>query len=865
MSRSSENSAARGVPRIRDHEALRCIGRGAYGEVWIARSVTGAFRAVKVVWREDYERDTVFEREFEGIRRYEPVSRTHPGLVDILQVGRNEDEGFYYYVMELADDVEHGTQIDPEIYAPHTFTTELMHRGPLPLGDCARHGAVLADALAHLHANDLIHRDVKPSNVIYVDGQPRLADIGLVALSGQRSFVGTEGFVPPEGPGTPVADIFSLGMVIYELSTGKDRLDFPDVPTDLRSSEEDRELWRRVNRVVIRACSSKADDRFQSGTEMAEALRGNITPERPPRWKRWATLAAAASAVAAALLIIYRPTPPPQSEPVTPAPKAAAEPGLVIRTHPEGAEVYNSDALLGVTPLNLPDITPGIPVVYTVRMPGFLTTQIQYPPPSGEADGSLDLTLAPWIQPQQGEKWANSLNMEFSPRRRGHISSRPIEADIYYRFIEETDRPFEGGVFLYQKDGLAEPHYVVSIPPYDAEAFRAWISEQDRAAGFLSAEHYYRLEPAESPKPSPTLESPATVTDEQGYPSHRPEFPFESGNAYFCLVEKQEYGSVVIHTSPPGAIVFLKGEPVGTTPHEMPRVKIGKIDFELRAQGYEPMKVEGEVHPDALLALTVDLQESRAVVFGRDWTNSLDMHLVPLGESLMASSETRLRDYRTFAKETGIEAISSDKKNATHPVTGVSRYDAEAFCQWLTERERERGLIDDSYFYRLPTDDEWSRAAGLPPERGFDPASRSARIRGVFPWGFQWHPPAGAGNFADRSATGILGKENVIPEYYDSYKGVAPVMSEDPNARGLWDLSGNVWEWIADSYGGSDPELADHGVIRGGSWRSFRKEELLSSYRHPLPPNSSDDATGFRIVLTREQASDEISDPSTSP
>ena len=159
--------------------------------------------------------DSVFEREFEGIMRYEPVSRSHAGLVDILQVGRNDDEGFYYYVMELADDAETGTDIDPDTYTPHTFTTEMMHRGPLSLEDCVEAGAVLAEGLGHLHANDLIHRDVKPSNVIYVDGQARLADIGLVALSGQRSFVGTEGFVPPEGPGTPVADIFSLGMVLY--------------------------------------------------------------------------------------------------------------------------------------------------------------------------------------------------------------------------------------------------------------------------------------------------------------------------------------------------------------------------------------------------------------------------------------------------------------------------------------------------------------------------------------------------------------------------------------------------------------------------------------------------------------------------
>src|SRR5512136_1768038 len=89
-------------PRIPDHELLRRIGGGSYGEVWLARTALGAFRAVKIVHRAQFEHDRPFEREFHGIQRFEPVSRQHEGLVDILQVGRGE--GYYYYVMELADD-----------------------------------------------------------------------------------------------------------------------------------------------------------------------------------------------------------------------------------------------------------------------------------------------------------------------------------------------------------------------------------------------------------------------------------------------------------------------------------------------------------------------------------------------------------------------------------------------------------------------------------------------------------------------------------------------------------------------------------------------------------------------------------------
>src|SRR5436190_5204178 len=249
LSRNPPSSSDRSRPRIHDHEVLRLIGRGAYGEVWLARGVTGALRAVKVVWRADYDYPEAFEREFEAIMRDEPVSRKHAGLVPILQVGRSEDESFYYYVMELADDVDSGRDFTAETYRPLTLMARMRKERRLTSAECLQHGATIAEALHFMHQHGLIHRDVKPSNLIFTDGVCRLADIGLVALLGQRSFVGTEGFVAPEGPGTAQSDIFSLGMVLYEASTGKDRLDFPDLPTANESGEGIQE-WRRLHNVV---------------------------------------------------------------------------------------------------------------------------------------------------------------------------------------------------------------------------------------------------------------------------------------------------------------------------------------------------------------------------------------------------------------------------------------------------------------------------------------------------------------------------------------------------------------------------------------------------------------------------------------
>src|SRR5216117_982462 len=90
-------------PRIPDHELLQPIGSGAYGEVWLARSVMGELRAVKIIHRSRFNDPRPFEREFEGIRRFEPISRSHPSQLAILHVGKNDDAGCFYCVMELAD------------------------------------------------------------------------------------------------------------------------------------------------------------------------------------------------------------------------------------------------------------------------------------------------------------------------------------------------------------------------------------------------------------------------------------------------------------------------------------------------------------------------------------------------------------------------------------------------------------------------------------------------------------------------------------------------------------------------------------------------------------------------------------------
>jgi WD40 repeat protein len=293
----SESLAKRTArPAVPDYQLLRRIGAGAYGEVWLARSILGAYRAVKVVYRRQFEDQRPFDREFNGIQKFEPVSRSHSSQVAILHVGRSDD--YFYYVMELADDLNGEGKLEsasaqspaqfelptrqaamraadslqPESYVPTTLKNLLARRGRLSCEESLRVALSLSTALEHLHQHDLIHRDIKPSNIIFVEGIPKLADIGLVASrDATLSFVGTEGFVPPEGPGTPQADIYSLGKVLYEMCTGRDRHEFPELPTQLRADPE-REALVELNEIVLKACERDPAKRYQSAKEMHAEL-----------------------------------------------------------------------------------------------------------------------------------------------------------------------------------------------------------------------------------------------------------------------------------------------------------------------------------------------------------------------------------------------------------------------------------------------------------------------------------------------------------------------------------------------------------------------------------------------------------------
>lgn len=276
-------------PHMPDHEVLNPIASGAYGEVWLTRNAVGTLRAVKIVRRDQHSAAESFEREFKGLQKFEPISRTHEGLVDILTLGLLPDGAGFYYVMELADDANVGQASRLSVangnskaetgatsvllYTPRTLRAELKTRGAFPADEVIALGLKLTAALAHLHAHGLVHRDVKPSNILFIGGEPKLADAGLVAaVDDAVSLVGTVGYIAPEGPGTPQADLYALGKVLYEAAFGKDRQEFPKLPADVASLPDHARLLE-INAILLKACATTACERYLSAEAILSELK----------------------------------------------------------------------------------------------------------------------------------------------------------------------------------------------------------------------------------------------------------------------------------------------------------------------------------------------------------------------------------------------------------------------------------------------------------------------------------------------------------------------------------------------------------------------------------------------------------------
>jgi eukaryotic-like serine/threonine-protein kinase len=393
---SNEGAVPQAASRFGRYEIQQEIGEGAMGRVYKAWDpLVRRVVAIKTIRSEYLTQETSQEYLRRFRREAQAAGRlSHPNIVSIYDVGED------YFVMEFLEGV--------------SLQAILAHRGLLPLPEAQRILTPVAEALDYAHHSGVIHRDVKPANImIQPDGRPKLMDFGVARLptsaitdSGQ-SF-GSPSYMAPEQIAsddvTPRSDLFSFGVVAYEALTGKRPFQGDSITAIIyRIVHEAAPPPRSLNdelppyhdEVFRRALAKDPANRFPTAMSFIAGLSGEelVLPEdlleplgagpakdsagdltthllkrRPDgtlddedqapgrRWLPWAVAAAALLVVGVEVVALLRAGP----IPVAVGRRVPAVPeGLRIETRPPGASVWLDGREVGETPLSVKDVLPG--------------------------------------------------------------------------------------------------------------------------------------------------------------------------------------------------------------------------------------------------------------------------------------------------------------------------------------------------------------------------------------------------------------------------------------------------------------------------------------------------------------------------
>ena len=240
----------------------RC-GRGAYGEVWLAEDSIGARVAVKIISNQG----RYSERELAGLKNYRDCN--HPNLLKIRFVEITDER--ICCIMDAADDLNRGKAE----YLPDTLANRLNKFGRMDGKEIVVMLDGLLNGLEELHKHGLVHRDIKPDNILWVNGRPTLADAGLIAPEGKGSLVGTPGFMSPKllsgkGQADTSDDFYALGKVIYCALTGLPVGEYPSIPENMTIS---------VDASLGRAFRESCKHPVRSSAEFRKFLEKKANPE----------------------------------------------------------------------------------------------------------------------------------------------------------------------------------------------------------------------------------------------------------------------------------------------------------------------------------------------------------------------------------------------------------------------------------------------------------------------------------------------------------------------------------------------------------------------------------------------------------
>ncbi len=560
-------------------------------------------------------------------------------------------------------------------------------------------------------------------------------------------------------------------------------------------------------------------------------------------------------------------------------------PGLLtVVTHPvEGAQVFVDTKEVGQTPLFDVEITPGEHKLM-VRADRYLDYQAAIMIEGAAKKQGLEINLTPG--------WADiSLSSEPSGAHvlvdGEEIGPTPLTAELAHG-EREVELQLKGYKTWQQRLTVVanEPQILPQVILQEADG-RIWVSTTPTGANVTVDGKYQGQTPLELTLAPGSTHSIDLTKAGYRLVSHNVEVKADEEKQLNVQL-KANLGTVKLVSRPDGAVVYVDGVRRGSANQRL-RLTAAPHVLEIKKEGYASQRLSITPRPGFEQELSVTLKSLAETQAAATPTiikthAGQELRLIKPGQFAMGASrreqgrranevrypvkltrpfylgtkEVTNAQFRQFqaAHSSGIvQNISLDIDG--RPVARLSWEQAARYCNWLSRQdnlppfymEKAGKLVATqpvTLGYRLPTEAEWSWAARF--------ADGAQAVK--FPWGNTLPPAAKSGNYADESAGNLIA--DTLIGYNDGYPASAPVGTYAPNALGLFDLGGNVAEWIHDfySFGPNQttkpsidpmgPAKGQYHVIRGSSWMHASISELRLTYRDYGDKTRPD--VGFRIA-----------------
>ena len=560
-------------------------------------------------------------------------------------------------------------------------------------------------------------------------------------------------------------------------------------------------------------------------------------------------------------------------------------PGLVtITTEPEvGAQVSLDGTTLGVTPLVDAELPPGVHRL-EFSAARHLTEVRELEVRGGGERQSLAATLTP--------DWA-LISLRTDPSG-ATVLVDGMAAGVTPAEIEIASGEHELEVRLAGYNAWSDKILVAANQPQQLPDLKLAAADgrlelaSTPSDASVSVDGEFRGRTPLSLRLSPERAHRVTLT-KPGYETAARELSVAADSGRRLQVElTPQLGEIEVVTVPPNAEIWVGGERRGTTPATLELTAVTQ-DIEIKLAGYAAERAEltpRPGYPQKLERTLVALNEASGGGFVQQLRTAAkqELKLVPAGQFTMGSSRREIgrrsnetlrpvritrafylgtkevtnAEFRAFKPEHDSGEYDGHSLNDDdQPVTNVSWDEAVQYLNWLSVKDGLQPVYEPQANgwapvrplrngYRLPTEAEWEWAARF--------AGQEAGL--LYPWGAEIPPPDRSGNYADVTAASIL--PSVLVTYSDGAPVTAPVGQYAANAYGIFDLGGNVAEWVQDFYVPDaveatervddplGPEAARVHVIRGASWRSATVTDLRLAARGSGQEGRDD--VGFRIA-----------------